>query len=370
MGTKRAPTGGQLLGHVVDAFQLHEVVGTRLPESVGRTSQRYLAEGSRIRNPCAIVCAWGWMLAGTPECECGAHADVPRLFRPLLFSTEPSPELSRIFALAVHAHADAWDRFVVPRLSEAPDVARAFMRFGTLDLAVKTAVARRRAGLPAPTPGQPPAWADRARVAEPLRTVMDGILGDGVGLELLARRCRVSVAALGKWRRGSRRPKHEYLLELLALVPESRRAATEAELSRHYGLAALHRKVEAAYGEPFARDLALVFTDAVACLMASSPSLPERNRLLALLGFVDDVKLALSSWLLPPTYFIQIAAHHAPTWLDDIRLATSLWQMPFDGPVQYRPFAALNWAAKLHGSPPLISLEPRTGSRSITSRRA
>jgi hypothetical protein len=63
--------------------------------------------------------------------------------------------------------------------------------------------------------------------------------------------------------------------------------------------------------------------------------------------------VALSSWLLPAEALLQMAAHHAPSWVDDIRRATELWKMPFTGDPHDRPLAAIQWAIAQHGDAPL-----------------
>jgi transcriptional regulator with XRE-family HTH domain len=345
------PTGGQLLGHVVDAFRLHDAIHPNLRDAIGKRGQRFLAAGCSVRRPCGVICLLGWVFVGTPACDCSASPKVPQLFQPIVFPSKPSLKLSTLATLSIHAHALEWDR-LRPRVQETPELVRAFMRFGALDLAVKTAIFRERAGLAAPPRGELPAWAERKRVGEPVSNLLDRV--ERASLEKLAERLGLSVTALGRWRRGDRRPKSENLKVLLDVVSEGERDAARAELSRHYALAALYRKVERAFGEPFARELALVHSDVVACHMARPARELATPKLIELADLFDDLTLIFSSWVTPPDTFLRIAAHHAPSWQDDIGLATTLWRMPFDGDIVTRPLAAVNWACELHGNPPIV----------------
>lgn len=339
--------GEQLLGRVVDALRLRELT-PYLGEALTKRRQRQLTQGRRVRHPCGLVGLHASIVAGTPPKRPGASRDLPQLFEPVLFARPQPSDESLLFALAAHAHAYAWDRDVRPRIAENPSLTRAFLRFSALDLAVKTAHFRMREGLPPPEPGLP-AWADEARLGEPIGAMIKARdKATGSTLELLADRAEVSVDSLKRWQRGKRVPTHENLRRLLdALLPDEERARTLAALSRHYAMAKLAGWIRQGWGEVFVHALANVYVSAVACRMRNLGGMQGRTAEYRTL--FDLPLMAFSSWLFPADVYLGIADHHAPTWRDDIQMATELWSGPPGASFLERSLALNAWLGELHG---------------------
>ncbi len=342
------PTGRQLLGEIVSAFKLYDVLDPHMRAAIGKRGQRFFSQGENVKAPCRVIHLAGWALAGTPICECSASASAPQAFEPVLFERPPSAEMSRLLLLSAHAHALAWDRDVRPFVTKRHWLPRAFLRFATLDFAVKTAELRALENRGAPVPGERPAWAGRSRRGEPVAHFMDA-RGAEETIERLEE--RLGVEGLKKWRRGHR-PKAENLKALVdALVPIEERAKAWADLSRHYALSELCEKIRPAFGDDFLADLVTTHLAVVTCHMLNQPTSE-------LLRQVNEARrpylLAFSSWLVFPETFVRIAVHHAPHWVDDIQEATALWGVPAmsDHPVR-QILDVLNHAAALHGQGPL-----------------
>lgn len=339
--------GEQLLGCVIDALRLHQLTGD-LGEALTKRRQRQLTQGRRVRHPCGLVVLHTFVVAGTPPKRPGEPRDLPQLFEPVLFARPQPSDESRLFALAAHAHAYAWDRDVRPRIAENPSLTRAFLRFSALDLAVKAAHFRMREGLPAPEPGLPP-WADRARLGEPISLLIKARdKTAGSSLEALASRAEVPVDTLKRWPRGERVPTHVNLQKLLdALLPEHERARERAALSRHYAMAKLAGSIRQVWGEASVDELADVYVSAVACRMRNLAGM--QGRMAEYRTLFEPLLMAFSSWLLPADVYLGIADHHAPTWRDDIKLATDLWSGPLGPTFEERLFALKAWLRELHG---------------------
>lgn len=342
MSVVQVPTGSQLLGELVRAFQLHDVADHRLRKVVGKRGQRLFAEGRQVRNPCGPICLLGWVLVGTPTCRCGHEPAIPQVFEPVLLP-RPHP-LAGLFVMSAHVHALAWDRFARPAVAERPELLRAFVRFGTLDLAMKTVQFRIHEGLSAPVPGTLPAWAEAVRRGEPISQLLDA---SPHALGSTAKHAGFSVDAFKRWRRGERCPTGTNLKCLVkAVLPEDARASAQAELSRHYALAALADKISRSFGAPFLRELALVFNAVVGCQMAAFAAGPEA--LGPILERFEPFMLAFSSWLLPSEVFMRVSEHHAPGWASDVDRATQIWRRPLADSFPKRVDDLLGWVRELH----------------------
>ncbi len=348
MNTSEVPTGGQLLGEIVSAFRLYDVLDPHMRDAIGKRGQRFFSQGENVRAPCSVIHLAGWALAGTPICGCSASASAPQAFAPALFERPPSAEMSRLLLLSAHAHALAWDRDVRPFVTERHWLPRAFLRFATLDFAVKTAELRALENRAAPLPDERPAWAERSRRGEPVAHFMDARRAEET-LERLEG--RLGVEGLKKWRRGHR-PKAENLKALIdALLPIEERAKARADLSRHYALSGLCEKIRASVSDDFLADLVTTYLAVVRCHMMNQPTS-------GLVRQVNEARcpymLAFSSWLVSPETFVRIAGHHAPHWVDDIKEGTALWGVPAmsSNPLQ-QLLDVLNHAAALHGQGPL-----------------
>lgn len=353
--------GEQLLGCVIDALRLHQLTGD-LGEPLTKRRQRQLTQGRRVRHPCGLVFLHAFVVAGTPPKRCGEPRDLPQLFAPVLFARPQPSDESRLFAQAAHAHAYAWDRDVRPKIAENPSLTRAFLRFSALDLAVKAAHFRMREGLPPPEPGLP-AWADRARLGEPIGGLLEARHETTAWtLELLASRAEVSVDSLKRWQRGQRTPKHENLQKLLvALLSAQETACAFAALSRHYAMAKLAESIRESWGQAFVHELAEVYVSAVACRMRNLAGM--QGRMAEYRTLFDPLLMAFSSWLLPADVYLGIADHHAPTWRDDIELATELWSRPPGASFVERAVALNAWLAELHGEAGSAQESPSVAGR-------
>lgn len=342
----QVPTGGQLLGKIVSAFELYGAADDDLREAVGKMGQRLFAAGCNVRHACGLIGVLGWILVGTPLCDCEASPIAPQLFAPLLFARLPDLTLSRSLVLSAHAHALAWDQGTRAAVIEDPTLERAMLRFATLDLGVKTAWFRAREGLPPPDPSQLPAWAQRTRLGEPLKQLMDQTRRSS--LEAVGSEARISIDAIKRWRRGQRRPTNKNLDGLLSvLLHGADRERARAALSRHYALASLADDIRDAFGEAYLHELAQVYLAVVCCEMnrldhvhARAPSARQT---------IEPLMLAFSSWLIPLRGFLRLADHHAPSWREDITRAAERWQPLIDVSSKRREVDIIRWIHELHG---------------------
>lgn len=348
MGQTQVPYGAQLLNRIVKAFQLHEDVNLRAQEAIGKSSQRFFAQGKNVRNPCGPICTFGWILVGTPLCSCGASRTA-QFFQPLLFPTPLPKTVAQLITAAMHCHANEWDRVIRPAIADEPSLARAMVRLGTLDLAYKTAWLRQHLALPRPDTSTVPAWAESERYGELLTTIVDLMRPKGLSFEDVAARANISTETLTNWRRGEHRPSNEHLRTLIAvLLPQECHAYALGTLTRHYALADLAAELRGVFGEAFVLDLARVFQDVVACLMQRDRR-AWPNTIVA--DFVALFRLGLSSWLLSDNDFLAIADHHAKHWREDIMSAKALWQAPIHRESPDRETDLLNWLSLVHDAP-------------------
>jgi Flp pilus assembly protein TadD len=259
------PTGGQLLGFLVDVLKLRQVVEGRLGKLKPRQLALYFAGGSDGRQPVSpemasrihraiaetlvtaqLVPEWG---AGDDP----AHAPTDRIAE---FIGRLAEFADRVFGLL--CARGAWCR--EPRL-----VYVAVLRLASVEFGARVGGLLQLEGWP--SPGDAPAWAEEDRAAQPLRELLAAAQLDQESHAELARRVSerlggetpVHRATVAKWIAGTERPEAQRLEALADMLARSAGQPAERLLRRlrwHWALSDLCQRLAVSIGREDVRLLA------------------------------------------------------------------------------------------------------------------
>lgn len=259
------PTGGQLLGFLVDVLQLRQVVEGRLGKLKPRQLALYFAGGSDGRQPVSpeMASRIHRAIAETlvtaqlvPEWDAGddpAHAPTDQITE---FVGHLAEFADRVFGLL--SARGAWCR--EPRL-----VYVAVLRLASVEFGARAGGLLQLEGWP--SPGDSPAWAEENGAAQPLRELLAAArLDQESGAELarlvsdrLGGETPVHRATVAKWIAGTERPEAqrlEALAEVLATSVGEPAEPLRRRLRWHWALSDLCQRLAVSIGREDVRLLA------------------------------------------------------------------------------------------------------------------